>query len=836
MNFPSSRQICIQQTRIPRRNIFRLLAIPCLTVPGLTVLGCTVLACAVSTIAVAQSSKPVLSPVISLDPAEVREVQSEAAAKPGSTTSQPPANFRNFADAKVGEPADLEKLTLRFAETTKLTKIASTPDFQVEQGSSCVEGDIYQAKTTCTLLVRFTPQGAGHRVGKLTIDHTASITPFYVGLGGNGYAPVISFTPAMISTVAGTYPSNKGLLLGAQNLATDGGDTLYIADTGNNVIRSIDSSGTITTVSSGSLSAPVGIAVDTFGEVFFSEPAAAKVFEIYDYGLQFQLSGTGTDSCTVASPCNIGAELLYSPGQMSIDANNQLFFTDGAAGAALASVQTSPVTLARLYDPFTYQAIGNDAFAVDAEDNLYSSWSITSVCQINSQSYSDAANSRPTYKKIAGGKTCGFSGDGGQARNAEIGSAVGQFAFDIAGNMYFTDTKNNRVRTIDSATGIISTIAGTGTAGNSGDGGAGTLSAINAPTGVAVDSQGQVYIISNSASTGTAQSIRKLGPNGALPFGNQLRGSASVAKTITLSNTGNSQLTFTKVLISGTNAGDFTLDPNTTSCNITANGVLANGQSCKVGVIFKPAAAGTRTANIVFLDNTVTNSNTVSLSGTGTLPSPTFAITAPASGASFTSGTTVKFSVSVTSTGTAPTGTVKFSVDGAVFGNPVALASGVASANLTGLTIKAHTLSASYSGDGNYSVAGPLTRTITVVAAAKTPATVKLGSKTSNVTSCTSIALSIAVTGKTPSSAPAGIVQLKDGSKSLANVTLNQGSALFTIPALSAGTHMLTASYEGDATHAAAVSPTLKEVVAPRTLCQTLIASPARAIRNPRVN
>jgi len=100
-----------------------------------------------------------------------------------------------------------------------------------------------------------------------------------------------------------------------------------------------------------------------------------------------------------------------------------------------------------------------------------------------------------------------------------------------------------------------------------------------------------------------------------------------------------------------------------------------------------------------------------------TKATPTFKITAPAAGASFTSGTTVKFSVSVTSaSGAAPTGTVKFSVDGTAFGSPVTVASGAASTNLTGLSVKTHTISAAYSGDGSYATA-TASESITVTAA-----------------------------------------------------------------------------------------------------------------------
>src|SRR5208282_243002 len=155
--------------------------------------------------------------------------------------------------------------------------------------------------------------------------------------------------------------------------------------------------------------------------------------------------------------------------------------------------------------------------AVDAGDNIYSYYGAGN-CVIFAQSYENAVTIGTISTRVAGGRTCGFSGDGGKAGNAEIGASVGQFAFDIAGNFYFTDTDNNRVRRIDGATGIIHTIAGNGTAGNSGDNGPATSAHLNAPTGVAADSQGQVYIISGTTSSATAQVVRKVGTNGDLVF------------------------------------------------------------------------------------------------------------------------------------------------------------------------------------------------------------------------------------------------------------------------------------------------------------------------------
>jgi sugar lactone lactonase YvrE len=93
---------------------------------------------------------------------------------------------------------------------------------------------------------------------------------------------------------------------------------------------------------------------------------------------------------------------------------------------------------------------------------------------------------------IAGTGTSGFSGDGGPATAARL-RAPRTMAADGAGNVYIIDTENNRARKIDTS-GRITTIAGTGTAGFSGDGGPATSAQLNTPHGIAVDSAGNVYI------------------------------------------------------------------------------------------------------------------------------------------------------------------------------------------------------------------------------------------------------------------------------------------------------------------------------------------------------
>jgi sugar lactone lactonase YvrE len=755
---------------------------------------------------------------ITLDPPTGLDLQADTVRSNGETLPPEPANFRRLGEATVGQAADLHTLTLRFNQTTRITGISISNDFKIEQGGSCVEGNTYQKGTTCRMLVRFTPQGPGNRTGKLTIGNTASATPDAFGIGGYGYSPVLSFIPSDITTVPGTYPSKAGLLNGAQYLTVDGGDTLWVADTGNGIVRQIDSSGTIKTLASGYTGAS-GIAVDTFGQAYFDVPSTGKMYEIYDYGPVVPLSGTGTASCPAATPCTLSSEALDTPGEMSMDPYNHLFFTDSHSGAAFSTVQPTPANLIFLYDPFPYQTSPSSAMAVDSGDNLYSMWSNGGACEIVQQSLYNAENTIVNFNKIAGGHTCGFAGDGGLAGNAEISAKIGQIAFDAAGDLYFTDTNNQRVRRIDYTTGIIRTIAGTGAAGYGADNIGALRSALDNPTGVGVDSQGQVYIISGTT-VSTAQVIRKVTAIGVLTYSNTVKGTSFLLPVV-ITNTGNSTEILTNWALTGPDPGDFSVDPTTTSCLLTPGSQLASGQTCQIGFKFTPQTTGWRSADFVMLNNTSLNSNTIELFGTGVLQSATFKITSPSGGSNWTSGTAVPFSVTVTSTSSpAPTGTVQFKVDGANYGGPVTVSSGGASTSVTGLTQTSHTLSATYSGDSNYAPGGPVSVTINVTAVAAFTPQVSLTPLLRAAASCQSSAYWATVT--TPSGIPTGSVQLLNGNTVLTTNRLGNGRALLIVPSLPPGKYSFTARYSGDSQNQPAVSTPLRQYVSSPRACSQL--------------
>ena len=148
-----------------------------------------------------------------------------------------------------------------------------------------------------------------------------------------------------------------------------------------------------------------------------------------------------------------------------------------------------PATAAQLRGPI------HTAF--DAAGNLY----VTGICHIR------AIDPSGIIHTIAGTNVDGFSGDGGPATAAQMGT-LGHVAPDAWGNIYFVDATNNRIRRIDAA-GIITTIAGNGIAAYSGDGGPATAASFDYPVALAFDAWGNLYVCDQGSAT-----VRRIDPAG----------------------------------------------------------------------------------------------------------------------------------------------------------------------------------------------------------------------------------------------------------------------------------------------------------------------------------
>ncbi|MGZ4098628.1 MAG: T9SS type A sorting domain-containing protein, partial [Bacteroidia bacterium] len=261
-----------------------------------------------------------------------------------------------------------------------------------------------------------------------------------------------------------------------QAVAVDAAGRVYIADTYDNLIRKVDVNGVITTIAgtgnpgysgdggpatSADLYNPASVCIDTYGNVYF--PATEKgVIRKVDAitGIISVYAGTGTPGFSGDGGPAVAAQI--NCGSITIDAANNIYFADSyrirkinpagiintiaGNGTAGYSGDNGPAISARISAYY---------FGFDSAGNLY----LTNDCTVNT-CVIRKINTAGIITTIAGTTTAtGWSGDGGAATSAGIGSIFGM-SVDQSGNIYLSDAKF--IRKISVATGIMDKIAGTG--------------------------------------------------------------------------------------------------------------------------------------------------------------------------------------------------------------------------------------------------------------------------------------------------------------------------------------------------------------------------------------
>ena len=158
-----------------------------------------------------------------------------------------------------------------------------------------------------------------------------------------------------------------------------------------------------------------------------------------------------------------------------------------------------------------------------------------SASPVASVQYIVSSSATPFIYTVAGNGTEGYSGDGGKATLANINYSYGTVV-DSAGNLYFSDMDNHRVRKVATGTGIITTVAGNGTAGFSGDSGSATSAQLYFPHGLALDSAGNLYIADTDN-----QAIRMVTPGGQIStvLGRGTKGNFSSPRGIAIDSSNN---------------------------------------------------------------------------------------------------------------------------------------------------------------------------------------------------------------------------------------------------------------------------------------------------------
>jgi large repetitive protein len=512
--------------------------------------------------------------------------------------------------------------------------------------------------------------------------------------------------------------------------------------------------------------------------------------------------------------------MLYGPFGLAVDSNGNLFIADltysrirKVSGGIITTVAGGGTggdgglaTAAQLQNPCDVK--------VDSAGNLYISESCVIVSggsggggsgvggsggsEVNRIRRVDAATGIITT--IAGAANWGFSGDGGPATSALLSSPAG-LAIDGSGNIYVADSGNNRVRRIDGVTGVITTVAGNGAAAFAGDGGPATAASLNTPYAVALDSAGNLYIadavnsrirrvdagtgiITTLAGTGSTSyngdGIPATSANLGLPTALLLNGAGNLLLTDVSNN---------RVRLVDTSTGLIW----TIAGNGTVPGVccwVGDGLQATQAPVNAPAGVALSPLGLLFVaERRGERVRQVALQS----PLISTAVNATASGVSVPYGSPLTLTAVLSAMNGSPAnagGGVLF-VDPAGLFTSAPVTNGSASLTISSLQMGAHSIIAQYGGDSVFggSIAVPISVTITAaqssVALAANPSPAIAGQP-------------VTLTATVAPSTATGYVGFYNGTTPFGMASVSNGTATLAGATFAAGSYSLTAQYPGD--------------------------------------
>lgn len=384
---------------------------------------------------------------------------------------------------------------------------------------------------------------------------------------------------------------------------------------------------------------------------------------------------------------------------------------------------------------------------------------------------------------LAGNGTAGYSGDGAAATSAELSSPF-NLAIDSSQNIYVTDLNNNRIRKINTTTGIITTVAGNGTAGFSGDGGAATGAELNAPRSLFIDSGNNLYITDTNNGR-----IREVNPTtgiiSTVAGGGSATGNGIPALSATLGALTGVVKDSAGNLFYGNLTQTFRMAADSGIQQIVA-GNGTSGDSGDGGVATSAEFSGIWGINLDSAGNIYLNDGFNNrLRKVGAKSAPTVAEsctpTSPIYGANVTCTSTVS--------GTA-TGSILFSYNGSTSTQLLAGRSASVVAFPSGAAAGIHTVTALYSGDSN----NYMDQATTTVTIAKASPSISLSAP--NVVDGNPVAITAAMSN---GSLATGTVSFQLNGVSIGTAALSNGVAsISTSSSTACGNCSVTAAYSGD--------------------------------------
>ena len=416
---------------------------------------------------------------------------------------------------------------------TAATQNASTL-YVVDSGNNMIRGITASTITRVagTGTAGGTGDGGAATAARLRAPFGAAVAAnddLYITDLGNSVVRVITAATNTINLVAGNYTAgfsgDGGAATAAQlssprGIALDGDSNVIVADTGNARLRRVTAAtGLINTIAgngisayggdggppaSASFSTITGVAADTVGNLY--------VADTDNHCIRYVNLSTNTVQTVAGIPTQGGYNgdgsfatyaLLSNPSHVAFDrSSGYVYFADDGNKRIRYIDPTTGII-------FTYAGNGSPATAGDggpARKGVFQS--MNSAAAVGDLVYvADALANRIRSVNLAtnllatvvGTGLAGFGGDDGPATAALVSSPT-TVAVDPAGTaLYFTDTENQRVRRVDTTTGIITTVAGNGTAGYSGDGDAAVAASLNYPRALGIDRSGTILYVGDSS-------------------------------------------------------------------------------------------------------------------------------------------------------------------------------------------------------------------------------------------------------------------------------------------------------------------------------------------------
>lgn len=544
------------------------------------------------------------------------------------------------------------------ANVSVVTTGATGLDFSTSGGTCSGE------TSPCTVTVVFAPTEPGMRSGAVIITDTDLSQGFPFPVYGTGMGANASFSPALTSPPIGFDGFEDPFALAVAGNGVYNGGPIYVAD---------DEACVIWVISE--------------GQENFSRFAG-------NYTCGYSGDGGAATSAELNNPEDValdGAGNVYiadydNSRVRKVDVNGNITTVVGnVEGGSGFSGDGGPATAAQLNHP--------DGIALDTAGNLY---------------IADSNNNRirkvdlaGIITTVAGSGEAGYSGDGGPATSARLGSPLGVRA-DSAGNLFIADSDNNVIRKVD-LTGTITTVAGNFELGEgyAGDGGPATSAQLGFPNYVSVDAAGELFIADDDngvirrvdgAGTITTYPVPTdfpadlvVDPTGNLAvidpedgtltlivrtipseidFGSQNIGTSSTPQDATVTNIGNQALDFSMI----TPPTGFNLNGPDNSCSTDAP--LGIGIDCILGIVFDPPTAGGYETAVALTDNSLgpvaASIQNVPVTGTGAVPlTPTMTVLTASPNPAF-AGQTVTLTATVSPMPTGATmGSVDFCLGGA---------------------------------------------------------------------------------------------------------------------------------------------------------------------------